>query len=69
MDYYNMSIKQLISEINRKDAEITNMKSKLKGYEEQKRNIEILGRQNKRLKKDNERYRKILDQNPNREVK
>lgn len=69
MDYYNMSIKQLISEIKRKDAEIANMKGKLKGYEEQKRNIEILGRQNKRLKKDNERYRKILCQNPNREVK
>ena len=69
MDYYNMSIKQLISEIKRKDAEIVNMKVKLKGHEEQKRNIEILGRQNKRLKKDNERYRKILDQNPNREVK
>ena len=69
MDYYNMSIKQLISEIKRKDAEIANMKGKLKGNEEQKRNIEILGRQNKRLKKDNERYRKILDQNPNKEVK
>lgn len=69
MDYYNMSIKQLISEIKRKDAEIANMKNRLKGYEEQKRNIEILGRQNKRLKNDNERYRKILDQNPNREVK
>ena len=69
MDYYNMSIKQLISEIKRKDAEIANMKNRLKGYEEQKRNIEILGRQNKRLKNDNERYRKILDRNPNREVK
>ena len=69
MDYYNMSIKQLISEIKRKDAEIANMKGKLKVHEELKRNIEILGRQNKRLKKNNERYRKILDQNPNREVK
>ena len=69
MDYYNMSINQLISEIKRKDAEIANMKCKLKCYEEQKRNIEILGRQNKQLKKNNERYRKILCQNPNREVK
>lgn len=65
MDYYNMSIKQLISEIKSKDAEIANMKGKLKCHEEQKRNIEILGRQNKRLKKDNERYREILERNPN----
>ena len=69
MDYYNISIKQLISEIKRKEAEIANMKSKLKGYEEQKRNIEILGMQNKRWKKDNERYRKILDQTPKKAVK
>lgn len=29
--------------------------------------IKILGRQNKKLKRDNERYRKLLDRNPNRE--
>ena len=29
--------------------------------------IKILGRQNKKLKRDNERYRKLLDRNPNKE--
>ena len=30
-------------------------------------NIKILGRQNKKLKRDNERYRKLLDRKPNKE--
>ena len=64
MDYYNMSVNQLVAECKRLRKELDITKTKVSVIEKLTENIRILGRQNKKLKRDNERYRRILDKNP-----
>lgn len=64
MNYLSMSLCELLAEIGKKEKEVEALKKQLKSFEDVKRNLEIVGRQNRRLKKDNERYRRILDKKP-----
>ena len=68
MDYYNMSINQLVAECERLRKELIIAKSKISVIEKMAENIKILGRQNKRLKKDNERYKGLLNRNPDKNI-
>lgn len=57
MRYDNMSFAQLAAQIDRLEAEKAMLKSKL---DELSSNLKIVGRQNKKLRRDNERYRNRL---------
>ena len=68
MDYYSIFINQIIAENKKKDEELRILREKMECFSEMQKNLEIVGRQNKRLKKDNERYREILDRNPTKQA-
>ena len=68
-DYYAMSIRQLIDAIQSKDREIQRLKAKEETLASMSEHIKIIGRQNTRMKKDIERYRRILDRRPTKEDK
>lgn len=57
MKYDNMSFAQLTDKIEHLESEKAALKSKL---DELGSNLKIVGRQNKKLKRDNERYRNRL---------
>ena len=57
MRYDNMSFAQLVNQVEKLKAEKAALVSKLSEVET---NLKIVGRQNKRLKHDNERYRNRL---------
>lgn len=66
-DYYSMSIRQLIEAVQSKDREILRLKAKEETLASMAEHIKIIGRQNTRMKKDIERYRRILDRRPAKE--
>lgn len=68
MKFEDMTIRQLISECEKMQKQIKNWESKMSAMNSMSENIKILGRQNKKLKRDNERYRRLLDRNPNKNV-
>lgn len=55
--YMNMSMKDIIKLIEKKDKRIEELEKKVSEVNE---NIKIVGRQNRKLKKNNERYRERL---------
>lgn len=55
--YINMSVKDIIRLIEKKDNRITELEEKLK---EMSDNIRVLGNQNCKLKRNNERYQERL---------
>lgn len=57
MRYDNMSFAQLVNQVEKLKAEKAALVRKLSEVET---NLKIVGRQNKRLKQDNERYRNRL---------
>ena len=67
MKFEDMTIKQLISECEKMQRQLKAIENKISVMNTISENIKILGRQNKKLKRDNERYRKLLDRNPNNE--
>lgn len=68
MKFEDMTIRQLISECEKMQKQLKNWESKMSAMNSMSENIKILGRQNKKLKRDNERYRRLLDRNPNQNV-
>lgn len=64
MKYEDMTIRQLITECEKMTKQLKEYEKRINRMTTLKESVEILGRQNKRLKKDNERYRKLLDRNP-----
>ena len=69
MKFEDMTIRQLISECEKMQKYLKNWESKMSAIiNDMSENIKILGRQNKKLKRDNERYRRLLDRNPNKNV-
>lgn len=67
MKFEDMTIRQLISECDKIQNQLKSFENRISTLNTMSENIKILGRQNKKLKRDNERYRKLLDRNPNRE--
>lgn len=55
--YINMSVKDIIRLIEKKDNRITELEEKLK---EMSDNIRVLGNQNRKQKRNNERYQERL---------
>lgn len=68
MKFEDMTIKQLITECEKMQKQLRMFESKMSVMSSMAENIRILGRQNKKLKKDNERYRELLDRNPKRNI-
>lgn len=62
-----MTIRQLISECEKMQKQLKAFENRISTMNTISEHIKILGRQNKKLKRDNERYRELLDKNPNRE--
>lgn len=67
MKLEDMTIRQLISECEKMQKQLKAFENRISTMNTMSENIKILGRQNKKLKRDNERYRKLLDRNPNKE--
>lgn len=67
MKFEDMTIRQLISECEKMQRQLKAIENKVSVMNTMSDNIIILGRQNKKLKRDNERYRKLLNRNPNKE--
>ena len=67
MEFGDMTIRQLISECEKMQKQLKVFENRISTMNTISEHIKILGRQNKKLKRDNERYRKLLDRNPNRE--
>ena len=65
MKFEDMTIRQLISECEKMQKQLKAFENRISTMNAMSENIKILGRQNKKLKRDNERYRKLLDRNPN----
>lgn len=55
--YINMSVKDIIRLIEKKDKRIADLEEKLK---EMSDNIRVIGNQNRKLKRNNERYQERL---------
>ena len=66
MKFEDMTIRQLISECEKMQKQLKAFENRISTMNTMSENIKILGRQNKKLKRDNERYRKLLDRNPNK---
>ncbi len=69
MKFEDMTIKQLIAECEEMQKQLKIFENKMSVMSSLSENIKILGRQNKKLKGDNERYRRLLDRSPNRNNK
>ena len=67
MKFEDMTIRQLISECEKMQKQLKSFENRISTLNTMSENIKILGRQNKKLKRDNKRYRKLLDRNPNKE--
>ena len=67
MKFEDMTTRQLISECEKMQKQLKTFENRISAMNTMSENIKILGRQNKKLKRDNERYRKLLDRNPNKE--
>ena len=67
MKFEDMTIRQLISECKKMQKQLKAFENRVSAINTISENIKFLDRQNKKLKRDNERYRKLLDRNPNRE--
>ena len=67
MKFEDMTIRQLISECEKMQKQLKAFENKISTMNTISEHIKILGRQNKKLKRDNERYIKLLDRNPNKE--
>ena len=67
MNFGDMTIRQLISECEKMQKQLKAFENRISTMNTMSENIKVLGMQNKKLKRDNERYRKLLDRNPNRE--
>ena len=67
MKFEDMTIRQLISECEKMQKQLKTFENRISTMNTMSENIKILGMQNKKLKRDNERYRKLLDRNPNKE--
>ena len=67
MNFGDMTIRQLISECEKMQKQLKAFENRISTMNTISEHIKILGRQNKKLKRDNERYRELLDRNPNRE--
>ena len=67
MEFGDMTIRQLISECEKMQKQLKAFENRISTMNTMSENIKILGMQNKKLKRDNERYRKLLDRNPNKE--
>lgn len=67
MKFEDMTIRQLISECEKMQKQLKAFENRVSAINTISENIKFLDRQNKKLKRDNERYRKLLDRNPNRE--
>lgn len=67
MKFEDMTIRQLISECEKMQKQLKAFENRISTMNTISEHIKILGRQNKKLKRDNERYRELLDRNPNRE--
>ena len=67
MKFEDMTIRQLISECEKMQKQLKAFENRISTMNTISEHIKILGRQNKKLKRDNERYRKLLDRNPNKE--
>lgn len=55
----NMSIRDVLIILEKKDKKIAELEKRLS---ETRNNIEIIGKQNSKLKKDNERYKEKLEE-------
>lgn len=55
--YMNMSVKDIIRLVEKKDKRITELEEKLK---EMSDNIRVIGNQNRKLRRNNERYQERL---------
>lgn len=55
--YMNMSVKDIIRLVEKKDKRITELEEKLK---EMSDNIRVIGNQNRKLRRSNERYQERL---------
>lgn len=55
--YMNMSVKDIIRLVEKKDKRITELEKKLK---EMSDNIRVIGNQNRKLRRNNERYQERL---------
>ena len=67
MKFEDMTIRQLIFECEKMQKQLKVFENRIFAMNTMSENIKILDRQNKKLKRDNERYRKLLDRNPNKE--
>ena len=67
MNFGDMTIRQLIPECEKMQKQLKAFENRISTMHTISEHIKILGRQNKKLKRDNERYRKLLDRNPNKE--
>ena len=67
MKFEDMTIRQLISECEKMQKQLKAFENRISTMNTISEHIKILGRQNKKLKRDNERYRELLDRNPNKE--
>ena len=67
MKFEDMTIRQLISECEKMQKQLKVFENRIFAMNTMSENIKILDRQNKKLKRDNKRYRKLLDRNPNKE--
>ena len=67
MKFEDMTIRQLISECEKMQKQLKAFENRISTMNTMSENIKILGRQNKKLKRDYERNRKLLDRNPNKE--
>ena len=67
MKFEDMTIRQLISECEKMQKQLKAFENRISTMNTISEHIKILGRQNKKLKRDNKRYRKLLDRNPNKE--
>ena len=67
MEFGDMTIRQLISECEKMQKQLKAFENRISTINTISENIKFLDRQNKKLKRDNERYRKLLDRNPNKE--
>ena len=67
MNFGDMTIRQLISECEKMQKQLKAFENRISTMNTMSENIKVLGMQNKKLKRDNERYRKLLDRNPNKE--